>query len=825
MWDDDEWNDDPLQDASKEVIDNAVEEAKAAAKSAAKEAAKEAGKKIVQLLAKFVVEFWWLILIIIGVIVAVFVALMIYQRADDIKNAVNDYWNSVAMHMQGGQYDPKEVKAWDTSGDLDHTAIVAQWLQDSLDKAAKGEKDDGPFADIANHDEWMIAPEDMESLLTSAEQYNKKKFEQNDIFYSFVEKIYQRDITYYDGGRTSESGTLSWHDIVDALAKYHTVHTTDSASSLTPDDGVYGKLQRLGVEGEKDNNGDYRFDVHWQDAMALAIMAGYSNFDNWGDTGDKTAYTGKDPYHSDNTTGYYLSKGELTAISNMFQYRFAYYYDAVDDRNHGMTNIYHYDDLHAGKAIGYRFDKTDDQVLSDTAAEGDEYHIRYTPEAAPDKISNSYDSYEYIYVASNTLQNYYPVGTTEADKPPAGQVCVGRWHLVNPDGLIEMMADHAPYWKEKAMDADFMKSEEGKHYDWAKEMMDYYTELLDILPYTDGADGRTARSEYYNQILNLYESKTILLSYEGTDYDRAAMDKYIDNIKSIYPGWNVTVSYPDAGSKYESAYYPVPQDISPENMEGIPFWSYGVTYGTEDVKEMKHAGTNPWGTNLTKVWVGARSGNATGHTEYMNVHDWFYISEDARANLYSSDISFSKDQTRAMLAYLEDKSGGSIPFTDATDSLYEWHKDTGGSISGALAIILTEGGYNSSYGRNYYNFYNYTATKGESVIPGHSHPWWNVKADYGDIGSCLVAQINKVYKNYWGKGQNSYFGMCWRISGGELYSAQDDDSAAEQDGTLTHCYCPWYEDTGYRQTGYNSYYSWANKCGRSKHTLEEAAGL
>ena len=96
--------------------------------------------------------------------------------------------------------------------------------------------------------------------------------------------------------------------------------------------------------------------------------------------------------------------------------------------------------------------------------------------------------------------------------------------------------------------------------------------------------------------------------------------------------------------------------------------------------------------------------------------------------------------------------------------------------------------------------------------------WTDFKAIYGSIDAAMVGQFNKIYNNYFiNQGQNTYYLMCFKGYDGS--SPETADSSK-----ITHSYCPWFDDTGYLTTGYDSAFGWCNKCGSNRKLLLQIAG-
>jgi len=188
-----------------------------------------------------------------------------------------------------------------------------------------------------------------------------------------------------------------------------------------------------------------------------------------------------------------------------------------------------------------------------------------------------------------------------------------------------------------------------------------------------------------------------------------------------------------------------------------------------------------------------------------NSYGTFEVYEDAMRSLTVSD-GFSVEELEDLF-----ENGGfsakSPLFAsksarkDTAQCFYDYQEETGTSVCGLLAIMRQEGGFTSVIARNGWNFFNikasgnqdttsYTKTDG-SVI---NTDFRNYKTEYeyarGKYGTAAVnalsAQMNWINRNYWSKGQNSYYLMVWNG-----YNVSDPERAYE---SISHSYCPPWDD-------------------------------
>lgn len=198
---------------------------------------------------------------------------------------------------------------------------------------------------------------------------------------------------------------------------------------------------------------------------------------------------------------------------------------------------------------------------------------------------------------------------------------------------------------------------------------------------------------------------------------------------------------------------------------------------------------------------------------------WYAISEGALADLTVSD-DLSVEQIETLLNYFATRYGNpkNGDLRDAAQGLYNWQESGGGSITGYLAIWITEGALTTKIGREHWNFGNYTAAAGEPYFYSSStntHKWLDVRAMYdGDISAAIVDQIKRTANNYWKKGQNNYYAMCFNTTSG-VYTGQTEGEEPSR-SEWTHCYCPYWEDSSFAvsssQEPNPAYRGWANNC-------------
>lgn len=114
--------------------------------------------------------------------------------------------------------------------------------------------------------------------------------------------------------------------------------------------------------------------------------------------------------------------------------------------------------------------------------------------------------------------------------------------------------------------------------------------------------------------------------------------------------------------------------------------------------------------------------------------------------------------------------------------LYDYQQNNNVSVLFYLAIMRTEGAIKGSYGKTYYNYFNFTSST--YIIPGSSG-FRDYKAEYGENGAwdALETQLSQIYNRYAvDRGQINYFLMCWRGYDGYNWSS------------ISMSYCPAFDD-------------------------------
>lgn len=218
--------------------------------------------------------------------------------------------------------------------------------------------------------------------------------------------------------------------------------------------------------------------------------------------------------------------------------------------------------------------------------------------------------------------------------------------------------------------------------------------------------------------------------------------------------------------------------------------------------------------------------------------EW-WVSVDAFKTLDASD-GYTADE---IYRYLHDvtaarsKAGNPLFASDAVirefaRCLHDLQENYGVSVAGLLGINQQEGGFNASAIAKNYNYFN--DTNGTWRVPGYERftsfrlmiENGEIERRYGyDAVSAYYYSAGNIYRRYIGRAkyqkdrypQDTYFSMCFRGYGV--------DSPATAYDTLTHCFCPPYDDNAmpysrdssvggnrlWKNSGEN-HHGWVNNC-------------
>lgn len=504
-------------------------------------------------------------------------------------------------------------------------------------------------------------------------------------------------------------------------------------------------LAKTEVEAEQSDGGLYRFEVNWQAVLALMEMTSSDEEPYWGKATDSLGNP-KDSKADFTTTrrelnkdDYFLSDAMIDEIMSLFDYEFTYKWDAFKENPDGTPKeqTFRYPDL---DKIAYRLEYEDyDTEIGDDLPEYPELdapaeaYVKKTPAVAPDVIKNGYETLTYIYV--DTEDDY-------SDK-----ICVGRRVTWDAIGFYNRVMEFCPSFK------------------WSS-----YKTSINYFP---GSSSAVALAEELEGVFKLQCALA-----EGTlRYEDGSM---VD-IKNLKPG-----------KKLVGYYGPIVM----QEMEDCT--SVDVCLGKdcgeaiEDTTIIDIGEATPYDGEIYDFVYVIKSGR------YCKSDGWVSIYAGANKNLLESD-NLSHEQIVALMEFFEQKYGNpnGAKWIDAVNGLENWQTSTNASITGMLAIWMSEGAVSGNNGKNHWNFGNYVAGSHPSFqnkVGGYS--WWDVKAEYPNFSDAIYNQMFDIYNRYWKKGQSTYYAMSWWTGNGTVYSAQSAEEAAALTSSLVHCYCPYWDDCG-----------------------------
>lgn len=822
--------------AAKKVAKKAAKAAAKAAKKAAELAAK-AGQALGELIASTMP---WSAIVIAVILVVIIAIVSWYAYMDKIKQTVEDIKNGVIGFVSDvfdlDEFDEEKRNAWNSGGDPDYTYILFEKLKANKEGKQEGEEEEDSLTeninDLMREDTIFFSPNDLLDVLESSYQYNNNMFKISNHHYQYQQ--WTLDPKY----ATDEYG----NDIGEPLYYRWKEHIEEDNCT---DDEVYGTLTNLNTRGES-ADGERIYTVHWQDICALMYLWGQGKYDDentgWGKSEESEyVYNEGSEYEINSTNGYYFTNEEIATLCSIFEYKFNYYYDTIEDDGHEVAAFpYLWEKLKDGNCdIGYRYNRiAEPSDLEATYSSPDDYdgdnptYTKFHMDSAPNFAANAIEQHKYAYISTSEVKDYTP----DPDKyePPEGIYCVGKWRIIDPRPFVNAMSDMDPWYKEKSYDQAYV---EQNAYNWVDEIMDVYLSYLEMLDMALG----TNRCAYYEHIRDLYNEEKIEVTYYGMKMSDDAMKEFVDKLKEANPGMNIEIKYDEGCHEYGDFYDISTEDPKDQAEQGtIPFPSYGVTY----VK-------GEYDNAVSEDWI--NSGNIPGEYNYtgtvfisqhgsVRVNDWIYLVEGADEALDGGHY-YTKEQIRAMLHYMNSWSKidtSRYDFTKCTEDCYQYNLKTGADIAGFLAIIMTE--YSPKIAVPTYNWFNITAYGSESgfkTSAGSKYTWWNAKAEFSGKyanmgystleGCCMVKCMDKIYTNYWTspkRKQNTYYRMTFNQYGwdldGNVFFPQSWDEAIVQENRMEkagHCYCPWWDDTGYLTTKFNPANLWCNKCAQCRAKL------
>lgn len=844
----------------------------------AKKGARRAAGAIAQLLKKavmkvgaFLIRHPVILLVLLAVGVAVFVVIMLMKGVGDFVD--------VFTRTKETAYVPKiestnkyamenEFDEWTSEGDPDRTELLLEGINiantgkdiNNNDVSDEQKKLVADIVDPLTRSSYFgLSPADIQNVLKACSYNPNDNRGSNGDFFSTADVNYGVLNIWTEWLPTG--GYIRHFDWDDSKRNVSTVD-----GQAYPDDNLYGTEDSSGIERERDAKDpvNLRFATHWQEVVALAQYYSNDHYSEWGEA-EESQYDADAPKFLDetNTDGYYMTDEALGEIIDFFTYKRKYKYFPISDHFHNKADtFYRSKKMAEGKySVGYRIHYVGDYF---------DATVYFTPDAAVDTFSNAFDTVTYQYTPTSGVASYNEMTNTLDCPSPSGDYCCGRWTVTDPNALLEGIREFCPHYYEAGQ-----AGQEQYIYGWADATIQQFMEYLTALPAT-GADGNN-RSAYYEELFDCYRKKFYRVSYEG--WQTGEFNSKLQEIQAAHPGWtpiyplrkNLVQSMDDLRAGVPSGWT---MDLSLADMgsssdyghsttnAGYPFHSYGVAFVGHPVGGVGGSIPSNGSTNTeTSAYTGratfSRSiylvtAHVSGETHYYPdvERDNVYIDEatgerygivpiddGALVPLLDHSDNMTIDQVRSMCQYLYELfDRPDLPFnSDATvQALYDWQESTGQPITGALALILTEGTYNkgsvnSVNEADHWNFWNYEPYGSEPwyTNPGSSRHWLDVKTLVnGDFPQALIHIMNKFYNNVWlgktrgGIGQPTYYEMSFRGYG---FPTTLEDAKATADD-FNYCFCPWWGSPAFMKTG-DEQYIYPNMNARDRRKLLEAAGI
>lgn len=537
---------------------------------------------------------------------------------------------------------------------------------------------------------------------------------------------------------------------------------------------------------------DNDFAVPWQTITVLCEMMAENNYENFGSDADGWYSDHYEKFVLDDNyqvplDGYFLTDSQVDGICNLVSYTYEVYnvYDfnrgAVDRDYIELTKqAIEEERAHYGASPettwGLEFQKHEmpdatyrkmaDRIQGNTG-EGTGIQItdQRVPALAPYSIHNFYTVISYQY---------------KLDEQEGAQVCTSMTVTVDAQRFMSMVQEFIP---------DFT--------------FQHFFELMELLP------GTQKEIEKYRNLEEIYES------------GQAAQEEYDLALKS---GLTPSMSPEQVRAQYQRTF----------TTDSFP--SAGIYVGplSSHFNDPRYEYTGEGA-----VWIGTH-GDAS-------FDDWFRVEDGAKLPLNASD-NLSKAQIRQIIEYMQETYKGYLSnylVQDCViDALYDWQQGQDCSVSAMLAITVQEGAYNISK-NNYnasqdWNVMNIVYTEGCGFEPS------SVRSKFRDykkkyclidtskmkekekiveeapyFAQALTAQFDYIASHYFTASRNQITFFAMQFSAEYNLQVPTQDAYLEAEGSLVHCYCPWWDDSAMLP----SKRGWCNACAGIRTNLLAAAGL
>ncbi len=828
---------------------------------------------------------------LIAILMPLFVVLNMLEAAQSVLDAITggtgegnsgvaETWDGVGD--SGQMYEEEDLAKWNggkygddnygsTPQDPNQTAKIYQKMKEEKESFStylnSDERTDSKdaWARFLSEDHSMFSTGDMQYIYEQVYKYNNRMFEKNIIKYQYEQWSIEDNLD--DSG--NPTGTYHWNDGVEETDTDLDAGEGDAAKD------VRGHVTRENIEGEKvDGVSDKRkFAVNWQDVMAVSMLRVFDDSKTWGNQEKRTEYDygieSSTPEHVNSTNNYFLTKkgsdgdapGSLDKIIDFFDYDFYYKYDAVTDMS-AKDNAYAYDTetdtLLTGKKIGFRmYNESDPEDKYATLYTKDIDPIPYTkfvPESAPEKIINGWEAYYYKYIPVSDVpeDKRECFGWDENGSLPDGEVCIGRWHIVDPtafiDGVSEAITEgKASYYEKRGADEKYV---EESGYDWEAKMIEHVNMYLEILPFNNAT--QPSRTGRMNEMLQMYKDKKLIVYYEGTPYDgmeakgESLLHELLDTrVYGYYRShylkigksedeagrladeevlkWKENSMKDDSHGKASpdlsgvKEYFPVSRLYDPDTM---PFYSYGVIYGNPSLTGSGQNGENGGNTvpefhdndelrSEGFFWIWSHGGK--------EVSTDFHYYSGSNVHFASRKADYDATVIKAMLddIYEKAKKAGKestvegINSDESLHTLMDYYERSGhADIIAMLAIAYIEtGGLHKGHGAEHWNYFNLAGSSADFTYERSGRKWYDVKSivkaqnpNATPADALVYGMERRIMAKYWDYGQDTYLLMQFAGYGKKHPKNETEAQKADKDPGYTWeghagewCYCPWWD--------------------------------
>lgn len=521
------------------------------------------------------------------------------------------------------------------------------------------------------------------------------------------------------------------------------------------------------------------FKVQWQPIMALCCMKIIANAEFWG------TYTVEDGQLASGEPNYYLSDSAIQSVIDVFLYRYEFIRDIREDEEIGACS---FDSFLTYRGYGFDLGVTDYEVI-----DGIRYRrTRRIPKLAPKIIHNSYVTYTY----------YYQDVEIE-DVGLKGDVLSTRSIVIDAQALINAMKEEVPIFSESW----FLSCLE--QLPLTDEMCVYYADLFEN-PDEYSYNVNSAEREPVGGANRVFVFGN---AYSGSIIERPDEGIYVPLFEQT---WDVEKEGSD-GNKYYHTISLIPGD-----------WLEDSGYGYKYFYVRPEAITSNLGVDVV-LKEKYPNGEYTGNEIYATELNISYLVEYCYEHYgdYPLFENQSDDYKGELVQCLYDFQTGRF----LNESIVRREQ----SVAGVLGIMMQETGMMANSYARYWNFFSITTDSStRPKITGTSFVDYKTWYENDTAGSykypilnAFSSQMYWIANNYWHKGQDTYYSMC--------FNGYDISNSEIGYRGIGHSYCPPWQDTAMPYTSEShdggSYFwrnsgahcqGWVNKCAEYKLVFEDA---